>query len=179
MAKFTLTKSVAGSIAKIIANATDHGGQMVTMRGLLAQQYKGAPAQMLDDTAKALLVDAFTAEYESRKTVKPESVGPLVTNAVKVARCMPVILRAKGEDADKVAGSWGALTKFSTKLQKCDGDFAEAMKLVRAEARKGPNYAKSAAAHFKALLNMKDGKMWTPKQKGAIVEAAATCGIEL
>lgn len=179
MSKFNMTKSVAGSIAKIIANATDHGGQMVTMRTLLAAQYKGAPAALLDDTAKALLVDAFTAEYESRKTVKPESVGPLVTNAVKVARCMPVILRAKGEDAEKISGSWGALTKFATKLQKCDGDFGEAMKLVRSEARKGPDYKKSAAAHFKALLNMKDGKFFTPKQRGAIVEAAGVCGIEL
>lgn len=179
MRKFNMTKSVASSIAKIIANATDHGGQILTMRGLLAAQYKGAPAQLLDDTAKALLVDAFTTEYESRKTVKPESVGPLVTNAVKVARCMPVILRAKGEDADKVSGSWGALTKFATKLQKCEGDFAAAMKLVKAEARKGPNYKKSAAAHFKALVNLNDGKYFTPKQKGALAECAAICGVEL
>lgn len=177
MAKFTLTKSVAGAIAKIIANATDHGGQILTMRGLLAQQYKGAPDELLDDTAKAMLVDAFTAEYESRKTVKPDSVGPLVTNAVKVARCMPKILRMKGEDAGKVAGSWGTLCKFSTRLQKNDGDVAKSLREFKRKS--APDYKKSAASHFKSLLNMDDGKFFTPKQKGAIVEAAGVCGVEL
>lgn len=177
MSKFTLTKSVANSIAKIIANATDHGGQILTMRGLLAQQYKGAPDELLDDTAKAMLVDAFTAEFQSRKTVSKDSIGPMVTNAVKVSRCMPKILRMKGEDANLVSNSWGALCKFSTRLQKNNGDVAKALREFKRKA--APDYKKSAASHFKSLLNMNDGKFFTPKQKGAIMEAAATCGIEL
>ena len=61
--------------------------------------------------------------------------------------------------------------------QRAEGDARSA----RAEATKPKrkNYKKAAAAHFKALLGMNDGKFFTPKQRGAIVEAAGICGIEI
>jgi hypothetical protein len=175
MSKFDTSK--VSQIVKIIANAGDSAGQMLTLRSTLAAQFKGLPRKMLGETETALLKDKFKAEFESRDTIAEKSVGPLTTNATKVARCMPVILGLSSEDYAKVGGSWGSLCKFATQVQSHEGDSDAA--LAAFVKGKKPDYKKSAAAHFKALFNMRDGKMWTPKQRAAIVEAAGVCGVEL
>lgn len=182
MSKFKLTTTLANEIAHTIANATDANGQIVSMRETLMRLYKGAPAQVLGDDETAMLRDAFKRDYGSRKTMKKESVDVAVTNATKVARCMPVILTAEGKVRDEIAGSWDALKRISTQVQKHETLKAALVEFRKKAAEKEAgkkDYKKSSASHFKAILGMKDGKFWTPKQRGAIVECAALCGIEL
>ena len=177
MNKFKFTTSTANNIARAVANVTDHGGQIRTLRETLATLYKGAPNAALGETETKMISDAVRAEYESRPTIAEKSVGPLVTNATKVAKWMPVILRVEGKDGAAVAASWASLCKFSTQLGKAEGNVRDALKAFKTQ--KAPDFTKSAATHFKALINMNDGRHFTAKQKAAIMEAATICGIKL
>lgn len=166
----------ANRIVKIITAVTDRKSQIRNMREALAAEYKGFPKRMLSEAEYDMLRDAAVKQLEARDTVAEKSVGPMATKQAKVARCMPVILGMSAEKLGDVALNYEKLAALSTQIIEHEGNGERAL---HAFLHKPKDYKKSAAAHFKALLGMKDGKFATPKQKGALVECAAIWGIPL
>lgn len=175
--KLTFDKSKAGRIVSIIANVGDSGGQVRTMRDKLAAEFKGFPRKPLDDAHSAMLRDAFKAEFTARPTVAESSVGPMTSEATKVATWMPVILGLSGENFAIVGKSWATIRKFATQCGKHEGDVDAALAMFTTDAKK--DYKRSASAHLKALIGLKDGKFFNAAQKALIVALADNAKIDL
>jgi hypothetical protein len=172
--KFDVAK--AGRIIRIITEVTDRKGQVRNMREALAAEYKGFPRKMLSEAEYSMLRDAAVKQLEARDTVGEKSVGPMATNQAKTARCMPIILGIPADKLGDAVYNYEKLAALSTQIVEHKGN---AEKALHAFLHRKKDYKKSLAAHFKAILGMNDGKFLTPKQKGAVVEAAAVCNIEL
>ena len=170
-------KSKASRIAQAVADCADKRALVFTMRDRLLVEFKGFPRKPLGDVEAKLVADALTANIEARKTVSESSVGPMVSTASKIARYMPCMLGLEAAQFATVSESYGTLAKFATAVKKADGDARAAL----AEFSKGKkaDHKKSAAAHLKALLGMKDGKFFSPAQKAAIVAIADSVKIDL
>ncbi len=172
-----IDKVRATRIASAITDCADHRGAVLTMRERLLSEYKGCGRSPLDKESADLVRDAIETNLRARKTISEKSVGPMTSTAAKIAAYMPCMLALEARDFAKVSDSYAALAKFATAVKRAEGDARSA--LAEATKPKRKNYKKAAAAHFKALLGMNDGKFFTPKQRGAIVEAAGICGIEI
>jgi hypothetical protein len=177
MSKITFDKSKASRIAQAVADCADKGGQVRTMRERLVAEFKGLPRKPLDETQEAMVKDALTANITARTTVAPKSVGPMVSTATKIAKWMPCMLGMEVVSFTTVADSYGSLAKFATAVKDAEGDCAAALKARKSDGRK--DYKKSAAAHLKALVGLKDGKFFTPAQKALVVALADSAKIDL
>lgn len=164
-------------IVKIIANVGDSGGQVRSMREQLVSEFKGAARKPLDKAVADMFRDRFESEFKARSTISESSVGPMTSDATKVATWMPVILGVSAENFAIVGKSWGTLKKFGTQLNKHEGDVDAALATFTKAAKK--DYKKSSAAHLKALLGMNDGKFWNAAEKALIVALADLKKIDL
>lgn len=170
-------KAKASRIAQAIADCADKRALVFTMRERLLAEFKGLPRKALGETESQLVRDALQANIEARDTVSETSVGPMVSTAAKIATFMPCILGLEAAKFATVSDSYATLAKFATAVKKADGDANTAL----AEFSKGKkaDHKKSAAAHLKALVNLKDGKFFSAAQKAAIVALADSAKIDL
>lgn len=169
-------KSKASRIAQAIADCADRRALVLTMRERLLGEFKGLPRKPLGETEAALVRDALQANIEARDTVSESSVGPMVSTAAKIATYMPCILGLEAAKFAVVSESYGTLAKFATAVKDAEGDVNAAI----AEFSKGKktNYKKSAAAHLKALVGLKNGKFLNAAQKALAVALADSLGID-
>jgi len=174
MSKFD--KSKANRIVRIIGSVADRTSQVRSMREALRAEFKGFPARMLSDADYAMVRDAAVKDLTARGTVGEKSIGPMATKQAKVAQCMPVILHMSADKLGPVADNYEKLAGLATQIIANKGDGAKAL---HAFLNKPKDYKRSSAAHFKALLGMKSGKFFTPKQKATIVACAAACSIDV
>lgn len=177
MSKITFDKSKASRIAQAVADCADKGGQVQHMRDRLIAEFKGFGRKALDETQEAMVKDALTANISARKTVSEKSVGPMVSTATKIAKWMPCMLGMEAAKFSEVADSYASLAKFATAVKDAEGDTAAALAARKAGNRK--DYKKSAAAHLKALIGLKEGKFFTPAQKALVVALADSAKIDL
>jgi hypothetical protein len=172
--KFDTSK--ATKIVRIIGAVADRTSQVRSMREALAGEFKGFPRKPLDDTAYNMVRDAAVKDLTARGTVGEKSIGPMATKQAKVAKWMPVILGIPADKLGAIGDNYERLAALGTQLNDHSGNVDKAL---HALLHKAKDYKKASASHFKALLSMKDGKFFTPKQKAAIVACAATCDIDV
>ncbi len=177
MSKITFDKSKASRIAQAIADCADKRALVFSMRERLLVEFKGFGRKPLDDTQAAMVKDALTANITARKTVGESSVGPMVSTALKIATFMPCMLGMEAAKFATVSESYATLAKFATQVKANEGDCDAALAATKAGNRK--DYKKSAAAHLKALIGLKDGKFLTPAQKALVVALADSAKIDL
>lgn len=170
-------KARANRIAQAISDCADKRALVFTMRERLIGEFKGLPRKPLEDAQAAMVRDAIEQNIKARKTVHPDNVASMTSTASKLAKFMPCILGMEAAKFAAVSESYATIAKFSTAVKNADGDANAAFTTF--SKKKAPNYKKSAAAHFKALYGMKEGKFFTPKQKNLILACASECGIEL
>lgn len=175
--KVTFDKSKANRIAQAIADCADKRALVFTMRERLLAEFKGLPRKALNEVQSLLVKDALEANLKARKTISETSVGPMLSTASKIATFMPCMLGMEAAKFATVSESYATLAKFATAVKSADGDTDAALTSFRKQAK--PNYKKSAAAHFKALYGMHEGKFFNAKQKNLILACASECGIDL
>jgi hypothetical protein len=177
VSKSTKFDSVKASrIVRIIGAVSNRTAQVRSMREALAVEFKGYPHKMLGDDVYKLVFDAATKALTASGTVGEKSIAPMAVKQAKVAQCMPVILGMNAEKLGPVADSYEKLAGLATQIIAHKGDGAKAL---HAYINRPKDYKKSAAAHFKALVGMAEGKFFTPKQKAVIIAAAAECKIDI
>jgi hypothetical protein len=172
--KFDTSK--ATKIVRIIGAVADRTSQVRSMREALAGEFKGFPRKPLSDAEYDMVRDAAVKDLTARGTVGEKSIGPMATKQAKVAKWMPVILGISGERLGDIGDNYEKLAAFGTQLNEHAGNVDKALHALQHKAK---DYKKSSATHFKALVGMKEGKFFTPKQKAAIVACAAVCGIDI
>lgn len=177
MTEVKFDKARANRIAQAIGDCADKRGLVMSMRQTLVEQYKGLPRKLLTDTQANLVRDAIRENLSARKTISEASLDPMTSTATKIACCMPVMLGMEVGKFAKVSESYEKLAKFATQVRKAEGDCTVALnEFLKGKAK---DYAKSAAAHLKSLIGMKNGKFFKPEIKAALVAIADAARLDL
>jgi len=170
-----LTDAVVAHLAAAIVQVTDRGGQALSFRETILQDVgtKALRGRLLDRAEAQRVADACEAMFLKRPTVAAKSVPALVSAAKKLARCGPVIVTLEDKVFAQVASSIDELKKFCTKAQKALDDGKSIDDAITAfNTVKKTDYAKSVAAHLKALIGMTKFKPLNGDVKAALVAVA-------
>ena len=178
---FALTEAISNTLCKGLVNVSDTGAAYLTLHETFMQtvgKIKGLRGKPLPDADVARIGDTLRVMYAKRVeagTVKDTSVKSLVSTALKVAKCSPVLASMDNATFLKYCRNWTETRAYCTALKAANYKLAD----VKIEDAKSDPIRRGASA-IKGILKAKSKhKLHSKGCKAAFALLASRANVNL